>query len=189
MNVRDQSIYRPASKLSKSTQCSAKKLRRIHGFTLVELLAVLTVLGVLIAVAQPWLAEMKASFDRKNARQGFEVDLRRARAQALSKGVRVIISLAPDAKSYTVGSDVLPYDTVSGNYDTVLFVTNLPEHVTLGFSGAGTDATKLIFTSRGFLSDIAGNRNTSQKIATLSYQGVSFATATVYPVGVASFTY
>ncbi|MBX7144400.1 MAG: GspH/FimT family protein [Oligoflexia bacterium] len=169
----------------------ADKSRILHvmrGFTLLEVLVALCLLGMLTATAVPWVTKMKGSFDRRNARQGFEFDIRRARSEALSKGVRVVITVAANHKSYTIGRDVLPYDTANGNPDTVLSVTDLPDNVTLSFSGSGTDANKLIFTSRGFLSDIAGNRNTSQKVATLSYDGGAFATVTVYPVGVADFS-
>ena len=163
-------------------------VRSMRGFTILEILVTLLALALLTAVAQPNLAEMTASFDRKNARQILEFDLRRARSESLSKGVRVVITLAADGKSYTVGDDLLPYDLVNGNVDNLQFTTVLPRDVSLSFSGSGADSNKLIFSSHGFLSDIAGNRNTSQKIVTISYKGTSFATATVYPVGVARFS-
>lgn len=159
-----------------------------RGFTLLEMLVTLLVLSVLAAIAQPRITAVKASFDRNNAKQVLEFDLRRARLEALSKGVRVVITLASDGKSYTVGNDLLAYDTTNGNYDNLLFTTVLPKDITLSFSGSGANANKLIFTSRGFLSDIAGNRNTSQRVATLSYAGSAFTTATVFPVGVAAFS-
>lgn len=159
------------------------------GFTLLEVLVALTLFGVVLAAALPNLTEMKASFDRSNASKILEYDLRRARSEALSKGVRIIITLAADGRSYTVGEDMLAYDTSNGNYDSLLFTRELPQNITLSFSGSDANATKLIFSSRGFLSDIAGNRTTAQRVATLSYQGSSFATATLYPIGVASVSH
>ena len=161
---------------------------RVSGITMLEVLIALALFGVLAKVAAPAIVELKASFDRNAAKQGFEYDLRRARSEALSKGVRVIITLAADGKSYAVGDDLLAYDTTNGVADIPLFNSTLPKGVTLSFSGTGANATKLIFSSRGFLSDIGGNRNTSQRVATLSYNGAPFATATIYPVGVASFS-
>lgn len=176
------------SQTLKPAESTIRISRHSSGFTIIEVLVVMAIFGILASFTQPGLVEMKASFDRMNAKQGFEYDLRRARSEALSKGVRIVITLAADGKSYTVGQDMLPYDTTNGEHDSLLFTTKLPGNVTLLFSGSGADATKLIFTSRGFLSDIVGNRNTSQRLATLSYKGSSFVTATVYPVGVAAFS-
>jgi prepilin-type N-terminal cleavage/methylation domain-containing protein len=165
-----------------------KSIRQTRGFTILELLAAIGVLTVLFSIASVNLFAMKSSFDRNNARQSFEYDLRQARSAALSSGVRIVITLAADQKSYTVGKDLLPYDTTNGNHDSILFTTVLPNNITLTFSGTGAEASKLIFTSRGFLSDIGGNRNTSQRTASLLFNGTSFATATIYPVGVCSFS-
>ncbi|RIK99983.1 MAG: hypothetical protein DCC75_14145 [Proteobacteria bacterium] len=173
--------------MPKTLNYRSKISRASRGVTLMELLVAMLILSVLGSIALPKLNDMKASFDRRDAKQKLEFDLRRARAEALSKGVRVVITLSSDLQSYTVGEDLLAYDTTNGNHDTLLFTTVLPQNVTLSFSGSGPDQTKLIFTSRGFLSDIIGNRNTSQRTITLSYQGSSFSTATIYPVGVASF--
>lgn len=163
-------------------------LRKLHGFTLIEMMVSLIILALLALSAQPIISETKASFDRRNAKNLLEFDLRRARSEALSKGVRMVITLATNGKSYTVGSDLLPYDLTNGSHDSKLFETVLPKDVTLSFSGSGPDQSKLIFSSRGFLSDIAGNRNTSQRVVTMSYRGTSFSTATIYPVGVAAFS-
>lgn len=175
--------------MSKGVGSRPQKSSSSSGFTLFEVLVALSLLAVVLAAAQPSLTELKASYDRSNASRSFEFDLRRARSEALSKGVRIIITLASNGRSYTVGQDMLAYDTTDGNYDTLLFTRELPQNITLSFSGSGPNATKLIFSSRGFLSDIAGNRTTAQRIATLSYQGGSFATATIYPVGVASVSF
>lgn len=88
--------------------------REFVGFILIELLTVMFILSVVAALAQPNLVELKASFDRKNARQNLEYDLRQARSEALSRSVRIITTLAADGKSYTVGEDVLPYETANG---------------------------------------------------------------------------
>jgi prepilin-type N-terminal cleavage/methylation domain-containing protein len=162
--------------------------RRSRGFTFMELLVTLSILSLVALSALPTITATKASFDRRNAKNLLEFDLRRARSEALSKGVRIVMTLAANGKSYTVGSDLLPYDLATGAPDNVLFTTTIPNDVTLSFSGTGPNQTKLIFTSRGFLSDISGNRNTAQRVATLSYLGTSFTTATVYPVGVAQFS-
>ena len=108
------------------------------GFSLMELLVTLLILAIIGIQAQPSLAALKASFDRNNAKNSFEYDLRRARSEALSKGVLIIITVSSDKKSYTVGSDALSYDTTNGNHDALLYTSELPPNITLDFSGRAT---------------------------------------------------
>ena len=152
-------------------------------FTMIELLAVIGIFGLLAAFAFPGFKALASSYDRQNAEATFEFDLRRARAEALSRGCRIIMTIAGDGKSYTVGEDRLPYDTATAVPDTIIYTTRLPNSTSVVL-GSGN---KILFNSRGFLSDTSGIPRTTTVAVTLSSNGSTFATATLYPIGVAKF--
>jgi prepilin-type N-terminal cleavage/methylation domain-containing protein len=74
-------------------------IRDDHGFTLVEMLVLLTIVGLLAAVAMSNLSIRPAFVDRAKLRGGLEAAVARARQQALQTGRPVAIELSvPDVK-------------------------------------------------------------------------------------------
>ena len=85
-----------------------KRPRKRHGFTLVELVAVLAVAAVLIAVGLPDLERMIANFRLRSAASDLYVALEQTRAQAIARDARVLlVPLAADGVSWREGWAIL----------------------------------------------------------------------------------
>ena len=115
-----------------------------RGFTAFELVVVLFLTSILAAYAIPQYSLMSDSYDRFNARAHLLEDIKTAQAFSLAQGCRGIITIAPDAKSYTFGCDYLSYDTADPPVpDSIEYTRNLDGDVTVAASGT------VIFNSRG----------------------------------------
>ncbi len=114
------------------------------GFTLIEVMISLAILGILAAASLSGTRETKASFDRFNARTQLFEDIKLAQAYSASQGCRGIMTLDPDGKGYNFGCDFLGYDTAAvPTPDSVTFQREVPGDISV------TASAQIIFNSRG----------------------------------------
>jgi prepilin-type N-terminal cleavage/methylation domain-containing protein len=145
------------------------------GFSLLELLFVMVIFAILTAIARPDLDAMSPSIARADAIKQVSFDLQRAKNEALAEGVRSILSVSGDGKSYSIGIDYLPYNDPP-SADEVTLGEQLPANVTMGASQT------VIFDSRGFLIDDAGAGTTAS--VNLSLKDAQFCTFDISAAGV-----
>ena len=127
------------------------KLESEQGVTIFDMLATISLILILSGTALLQISDIHGSFDRAEARSRLVQDLRRIQAESIKQGVRGIMTVAADGKSYSFGYDYLDYDIVyPPAADTTSFVRNLPKNVTLAVDSA------VIFDSRGRIIDIDG---------------------------------
>jgi general secretion pathway protein H len=80
----------------------------VKGFTLIEMLVVLAILGAALAVTVAALPQRGGGVDLAAAADGVASALRLARARAVAAGHPVAFALAGDGRSYTVESRTQP---------------------------------------------------------------------------------
>lgn len=162
----------------------SQKLKRLAGFTMLELMVALAIVGVVAYIGVPQLSGISSSFSRLNARTVFLQDLKRAQAQSLTEGCRGIFSVDDDNSGYSFGCDYLAYDeSETPSADIVTFRRNLPDRVRMNVS------SQIIFNSRGESVDIG---DILQNVdVTLSYNEggtyAPYATGTLLGTGLFSF--
>lgn len=83
---------------------------RIHGFTLLELLVVLFLLGVIYAVAGPMLDAGATGLDMKAAARQVAAGLRKARSVAVTERHEALLTLDVEGRKFSVSSDPKIYD-------------------------------------------------------------------------------
>ena len=104
-----------------------RKARLPSGFTLLELLVVLTIAGLLAALVPPLYAKAVPGARLKTTARDFAISLRDARAIAVTTGKQVDLKLIADPPSYSVGNDTgiqLPRGVSMTAYD-YLTVANI----------------------------------------------------------------
>jgi general secretion pathway protein H len=97
-----------------------RRTRFPGGFTLLELLVVLTIAGLLAALVPPLYAQVVPGAKLKTAAREFAIALREARGNAISRGSQVDLRLLTEPASYTLGSASniqLPRDVIVTAYD------------------------------------------------------------------------
>jgi type IV fimbrial biogenesis protein FimT len=116
----------------------SRRCTREHGFTLVELMVSLTILGVLTSIAVPSFARLIAANRLSTQASELTTALNMARSEAVRRSLPVTLRSA-DADNYALGWTVFP----DANFDcTAAGATNttdgLPLRVTDAFRGAST---------------------------------------------------
>lgn len=134
--------------------CSCKR-DFLRGFTLLEIMIVLTIAGLLVAVSVPSAAKLYQSMVYRSAVGDARALLEAARYQALTQGVSVDVLVQPDTRRMSIGPNLLD-------------ATPLPEALSLRVTGAaelqrGNQTAVIRFYSDGSSSggSISIKRNSS----------------------------
>jgi type IV fimbrial biogenesis protein FimT len=105
-------------KISPVVRHAAEKKQRAAGFTLIEILIVLSIVVVLVLIASPSFSYIMASRSAKSAASELFSSLQRARSEAIARDANV--TLSPISGSWQNGWQVLsPTNTVLDNRSTV----------------------------------------------------------------------
>jgi type IV fimbrial biogenesis protein FimT len=79
--------------------------RNVRGFTLTELLIVVTIMGILLAVSVPALSRFAGSWRLNGAAANMAMVMRSARAAAVSKDVNVVFTFDDEKGEYSYLED------------------------------------------------------------------------------------
>ncbi len=102
-----------------------------RGMSMIELLTVMTVLGIVIVVVAPGIGEQLRNAQIRNAADAMMAGLQIARTEAIRRNERVRFSMVSDLTgdcvlSSTAGSWVVSIDSPVGNCDTPATETTAP---------------------------------------------------------------
>ena len=156
--------------------CSSSRLEQ--GFSMIEMVVVLAILAIVASSALPGYGQMFASFNRQNAVNQIEFDIRRARSEALADGTRGVIAFAGGGSEYSFGIDQLPYSNPAVA-NTQEFRRVLPKNVT------ASSSVPLVFDSRGYLINASSGAITSATLS-INYEGTQFCSGSVFSTGTIS---
>lgn len=161
-------IIRKAKTLSKPNS------RRERAFTLLEVIVTLAIMALLSLATVLEVPALLDAFNERNARELFDQDLRRARAEATREGCRVLFQFESGGNIYKVGRDRPPYSSPAAVEEQIM-VRNLPKNITV------TAGQTVMFDARGYLIDAAGNP--SQTSVTFQVNKKNFLTGAIYASG------
>ena len=114
-----------------------------RGFSLPELMLGIAVLAILMITALPNFAKMNADQKLKTAASDLESSMRRARSQAITRGIDVRVSVDPVNQTVIREAD----EDGDGNYETQISKLTMPEGTWLENVSFGS--TEISFNSRG----------------------------------------
>ena len=118
---------------------AARKSRRA-GFTLIELVLVIVIIGVVSAIALPRFSQATARQQLDAAADRLVSDLELAQARARSSSQTVTVSFNRGAESYTVsggGGDSFTVELDESPYNSLIGTASFNGSTTLYFNGYG----------------------------------------------------
>lgn len=110
------------------------------GFTLVELLVCIALLGIIVAIATPSVLDYRRSIDFKTTARGMTSMLRKARSEAITTNVPQMVIINPVDGTYSWKS----YDLVSAAWLATTETQAVPNTVTIRSLATGT-STNVVY--------------------------------------------
>lgn len=120
---------------------SRTAIRSEKGFSMMELMIVITLIGILIAIAAPSIIAYRQTLDYRTTARSIASILRQAKSQAIKNNLeqRVVISSA----GYGIQAGDRAYNSTSGGWGSTTNFTTIPSSVIT------TPLTTLQFTPNG----------------------------------------
>jgi prepilin-type N-terminal cleavage/methylation domain-containing protein len=122
----------------------------VRGFTLTELMIVVSILGLLLAISTPGLARFAASWRLNGAAAKMAMSLRAARSAAVNKNIDVVFTFDQDAGVYSFLEDTNGNGAADGG-EHETNVQELPKGVAI--DDFTVPQTTITFSSRGSTPD------------------------------------
>ena len=134
--------------------------RRVRGFTLTELMIVITIMGALLAISSPAISGFIANVRLNGATSEMAMVMRAARSAAVNKNTNVVFIFDKDAGEYHFLEDADGDGTAdAGERETTVQVlppgvtidafTVPQESVTFGPKGSTGDGGTIVFKGKG----------------------------------------
>jgi len=105
-----------------------------QGFTLLELIISIGILGIIFTIATPSLLDYKRSLDYKTTAREITTILRKARSTAVSANQPQMVVFKPNSSSY----NWISYNTTSASWTGVVLTKTAPNTVLIRSTVAGT---------------------------------------------------
>ena len=158
----------------KTTRNAKSDVRR-GGFTLIELIVVITIAGIVMTYAIPRLHGARATRTARNARDVFAWTAQRARARAIQSGATQQFTINPATERAWV--------VRRGTTDTLLTINFQNEYESTVSSSANTTVT-VCYSPRGFAFARGSSCSSSVTTDTLTFTHAMYTSrAVVKPLG------
>ncbi len=114
------------------------KIHHSQGFTLIELMIALAVMGIIAAIALPNYQTYMAQRRLNGATRQLAMDLMRARSEAVTTGKKIIVSLSDNNHGYTFITDNDGTETITGGDTTGQTRDIYPDYFDVTFAAASS---------------------------------------------------
>ena len=133
--------------MKRSVSTLQGRIARKNGFSLVELLIVISVMAIMMAFALPYYIDWRKNINYRETAKAITSFMREARSKAIAKGLQHQVVISPTSSNY----QLQVYNIATSSFDAPSQTLYAPPDVTIRSSLDGTATTSMtvIFNSNG----------------------------------------